>query len=397
MERSRWHTLGLTALCLSGYFLSGSAAILFPTILPSIMRGFHLNTAQVGIVFPANAVGSLIGGLMVGLWSDRVGHRLFICGSAVCLAAGLLLSAFATQWSLFVIGFLVIGIAQGPFSPAINALLLDLHPLRRARTLNLLHGVYSLGATLSPLLVGWVLSATGWRVALEAEAGIWLLLGIVGLGFHYPSVAVPAKAKQFFHWNMPERGLFVRLFAVAFLYNGVAWALLGWIKVFMKQSSVHSGVLVNGNYMISLFYLGLAGGRFSCAGLSERWGYGKTLLICGVGSTLAYPLVAFGSQPGWIAVGMFLSGLFLAGLYPTAIAYGTRLLPALTGMVAGTMSIAMTLGSMLPPWWTGVAAGAWGLHATFVFNFILVVPLIPIALYLRRVEHYEPVEAVAAG
>jgi fucose permease len=141
--------------------------------------------------------------------------------------------------------------------------------------------------------------------------------------------------------------------------------------------------------MLSLFYGAVTLGRFTCAYLTEPLGYGKTLLLCAAGATLTYPLLTFGHHPGWIAAGVFCSGLFLSGLYPTAVAYGTRQFPSLSGTISGSLSVAMTLGSMLPPWWTGVVADARSLPFAIRLNYVLVVVLIAVAWNLERRERKE--------
>src|SRR5262245_33422404 len=116
MERPRRDESVLLVLCLCGYFFIGSLATLFPSIMPAVIRGFGLSLAAVGAIFPASAVGSLIGGMLTGIWSDRVGRKPFFCGGAL-LSGFCLLGAFtARQWPLFVGCFLLLGIAQGALS-----------------------------------------------------------------------------------------------------------------------------------------------------------------------------------------------------------------------------------------------------------------------------------------
>jgi fucose permease len=382
-ERAEQPARGIIGLCLAGYFLIGSVAVLLPSILPLVIQEFDLTLATAGRIFPVMAVGSLIGGMLAGIGSDRFGRRPYLVGSALLVAAGLLLVSFAQSWMLFVGGFLGIGIMQGALSITINALVLDLNARRQGRAVNTLHGLYSLGATISPLLIGWALGvAAGWRLVLLGTSLVWLVLGVVSSGFRYPPLRASEAKTQRFRWNLREHGILLPLFATAFLYNGVAWSLLGWIKVYVQQGGMPPGLLSSG--ILSLFYAALTLGRFACAHLTERLGYGKTLLLCGVGATLAYPLVTFSHYPGRIAAGVFFSGLFLSGLYPTAVAYGTRQFPAHGGAISGSMSAALTLGSMLPPWWTGIVADTRSLSFAIGLNYILVVPLLGIGWYLAQ-------------
>ena len=108
-------------------------------------------------------------------------------------------------------------------------------------------------------------------------------------------------------------------------------------------------------------------------------------MLLGVGITLTYPLVIFGAT--WLVVaGVFLTGLSLSGLFPTALAYGARHYDAQTGALTGTLNVAMTLGAMIPPLWTGVIADLWSFQGALGVNYVLVVPLIFVGLYLGKVE-----------
>src|SRR5579862_2812461 len=100
----------LFILCLCGYLFTGSLATLFPSIMPALIQGFRLKLAVVGLIFPASSVGSLIGAVLTGIWSDRVGRKPFFCGSALLSALSLLCAFGSHRWYLFVGSFLLLGV-----------------------------------------------------------------------------------------------------------------------------------------------------------------------------------------------------------------------------------------------------------------------------------------------
>ncbi|MEZ4635646.1 MAG: hypothetical protein R2873_27915 [Caldilineaceae bacterium] len=107
---------------------------------------------------------------------------------------------------------------------------------------------------------------------------------------------------------------FPALFFIAFVYNGVAVSLLGWIAVIIQQAGGFS--MFFSVSMISVFYVALTVGRFLCAAYAERRGYAFMLLVLSWGITLTYPIVVFGLNSYVIVVGVFLTGLSLSGLFP---------------------------------------------------------------------------------
>lgn len=259
----------------------------------------------------------------------------------------------------------------------------DANRATRARALNTLHGVYGVGAAVSPLLIGYLLaSGLPWRWALGGSGVIWVVYGVVAYWLYREEASAQPRAQtQRLDWQMLRAGPFLALFLIAFAYNGIAWSLLGWIAVFMEQSAGLSTFLSIS--MIAVFYVALTIGRFLCAAYAERIGYAFTLLVLGIGITLTYGLVVFGS-PLVVAVGVFLTGLSLSGLFPTALALGAQHYPEQTGTVSGILSVAMTLGSMIPPLWTGIIAERWSFQVALGVNYIMVLPLVFLALYLGR-------------
>lgn len=390
----------LTILGLIGYLLIGTAAVLIPSVMPLLTQEYvtaGLTLAAISLIFPARSVGSILGNLLAGIGSDVMGRGRLVWLSALFLAAALTFTALAKPWTLFVIGFVLISTAQGSLATGINALIADANREARGKALNLLHGVYGAGAAVSPLLIGALIAqGVAWRWTLGGAGLIWAIYGIAVFLFYSPNreetMREGASAPA---WGMLREGPFLALFLIAFVYNGVAYSLLGWVAVFMQESAGFSAFWSVA--MISVFYVALTIGRFVCAAFAERIGYGTILLVLAVGITLTYPLVVLGLPPWLVVAGVFLTGLSLSGLFPTALAYASRLYPDQTGTATGTLNVAMTLGGMLPPLWTGALAGLWGLQVALGVNYVMAPPLILLALYLGRKEAHPLTVTPATG
>lgn len=377
-----------TYLGLIGYLFIGTAVILVPSVMPSITEEFAatgMTLAAIGLIFPAREIGGLLGNLLSGIGSDVIGRRRFVWLAALLLATALGLAAVMRIWAIFVIAFMLVSAAQASLSTGINAMIADANRAARGRALNTLHAVYGVGAAISPLAIGYLLErGIPWRWALAGAGLIWLLYGFVAwLSYYTEATAEQAGPTRKLDLAMLRRGPFLALFVIAFVYNGVAWSLLGWVALFMQQTAGFSTFFSVS--MISIFYVALTIGRFLCAAYAEKLGYATIFLVLALGITLTYPLVVLGT-PLLVVIGVFLTGLSLSGLFPTALAYGSRLYPEQTGTVTGTLSVAMTLGSMAPPLWTGIIADRWSFQTALGVNYLLVLPLVFIALYLGRNE-----------
>ena len=407
--RNATQAVPVTALGLTGYLFIGTAAVLIPSVMPSITLEYMstgLTLAAIGLIFPARAVGGILGNLLAGVGSDRYGHNKLVWMAALALAASLALAAAARLWLLFIAGFVLVSIAQASLSTSINAMIADANRASRARALNVLHGVYGVGATISPLVIGFILErGAPWRWTLAATGLIWLVYGggalllnrtvwrsLTPTSGHLAtgksgSTAGESKREQGLDWGMLRNVGFLSLFLIAFIYNGVAFSLLGWIAVFMKESVGLSTFYSTST--VAVFYVALTAGRFICAAFAERLGYVKTLLILTTILILTYPLVVFSTDPIPLMVGVFLTGLSLSGLFPTALAYGTRLYPQHSGAVTGMLNVAMTAGAMLPPLWTGLFADIWNFQSALGINYSMAWMLLAVCLFLGRTERRE--------
>ena len=379
----------LNILSLVGYLFIGTAAILIPSVMPVITSEFSsagLTLAAIGLIFPARSIGAILGNLLSGIGSDVLGRWRLVWISAILLAASLALAAITQQWIIFVIGFVLNSAAQSSLSTSINALVADANRGSRARALNQLHAVYGFGAAVSPLVIGYLIDqGLEWRWALGGTGVIWLAYGIATFLLSGDEKRGESRGKaEKLDMGMLRQGPFLALFLVAFAYNGIATALLGWIAIYMQESAGFSTFWAVS--MISVFYVALTIGRVFCAAYAERVGYAMTLLILLIGVTVTYPLIVIGIHPFVAVAGVFLSGLGFSGLFPMALAFGTRHYPEQTGTVTGTLNVAMTLGAMLPPFWTSIIAESWGLRVALTVNCFMLLPLIFLGIYLVRTE-----------
>ena len=421
--------LPVTALGLTGYFFIGTAAVLVPSVMPFITSEYMatgLTLAAIGLIFPARAVGGILGNLVAGVSADRLGYSKLVWIAALALAVSMALVAAAHPWLLFLAGFALISIVQASLSTGINAMVADANRDSRARALNVLHGVYAVGATISPLVIGLILEqGVPWRWTMAATGLIWLVYGggaflfyravhpspppasgpgaaaaadergpdseekktpqgEVKTSFLSSSILDALRAVLSANWGMLRNAGFLSLFLIAFIYNGVAFSLLGWVAVFMQESAGLSTFYSIS--MISVFYVALTAGRFLCAAYAERLGYAATLLILAAGLVLTYPLVVFSSTTAPLVIGIFFTGLTLSGLFPTALAYGSRLYPQQSGAVTGLLNVAMIAGAMLPPLWTGLFSDIWSFQTALGINYSMAFLLLAVCLYLGRLE-----------
>ncbi|MDQ6656380.1 MAG: MFS transporter, partial [Verrucomicrobiota bacterium] len=184
---SRWHWLIVSALGAT-WILDGLEVTLAGSLGGILTRGetLALSDAQVGASATFYLAGAVLGALVFGYGTDRLGRKkLFFITVALYLSATAL-TAFSWNFASYAFFRALTGAGIGGEYAAINSAIDELIPARvRGRVALMINGSYWIGAalgsaaTLVLLNPAWVPVAYGWRLAF----GIGAFLGIVVIIF----------------------------------------------------------------------------------------------------------------------------------------------------------------------------------------------------------------------
>jgi AAHS family 4-hydroxybenzoate transporter-like MFS transporter len=146
---------------------------------PAILRAFHAEKSQLGLVFSVGNVGALIGAYLFGYLNDRFGRRAAALTAILCYTLPALASAFAT--SLEQLGALrfVVGLGVGGIMPTAIAYLVEIAPTRFRVTM-VMCGVlgFTTGIAAIGQVAAWLIPLWGWQAVfmLPAVAGLVLFV-----------------------------------------------------------------------------------------------------------------------------------------------------------------------------------------------------------------------------
>ncbi|MGE5182008.1 MAG: MFS transporter [Acidobacteriota bacterium] len=179
---SRWHRRVIVALGIT-WILDGLEASLIANLAPTLQSShtLGLTAEQVGLTNSAYLVGQVLGALVFGHLTDRLGRKklfLVTLGLYLCATAA---SGFAPTFGVFAAFRLLAGAGIGGEYSAINSAIDELVPARLRGQIDLaINGSYWIGVALGAGLTLVVLDpaivpmALGWRIAF----GLGALLGL---------------------------------------------------------------------------------------------------------------------------------------------------------------------------------------------------------------------------
>ena len=171
-----------------GEFIDGYDLLVMGAAIIFLRREFALTPQAVGLLGASTFVGAIIGLLVFGDLSDRLGRRSIFIVNLFFFVAFALGSAFVTNTTqLFIMRFLV-GVGVGMDIPTSTAYLAEIAPSRQRGVVlgSLLNVMWLLGALTSTLLavplVAWLGNdAWRWMLGLAAIPALLVLLARQGL------------------------------------------------------------------------------------------------------------------------------------------------------------------------------------------------------------------------
>jgi MFS family permease len=172
-----WATLGVTTGAILMTAVDGG---ILPAVLPAIQDEFELNNAQAGLVNSMFFGGLIVGALLFGWLSDRIGtgyRRSWTWNVAMLIGiiGGALTFGLAGSFAAFLLLRIPMGISRGGSEPVNVALVSEWWPKEyRGFAVGVHHTGFPLGQFLTGALIAAVLGFAGWQEA-------FLLIPLLGI------------------------------------------------------------------------------------------------------------------------------------------------------------------------------------------------------------------------
>jgi putative MFS transporter len=387
----------VTALSSCGMFLDGFDLTVIAVALPVLKKQWHIPSTTLGLVSASALIGMLLGALVFGRLTDRLGRKTVYTLDLIAFVVFALLTAVAQNLWQLILFRLLLGIAIGADYPISSSLTAEFAATRsRGRHMALMSMAYGAGAVVA-YLMGIAFAGAGsssWRWMLLVGAGLavvvtiarktipesprWLssqgrgdeaaaiVRNLLGGASDVGQAESPRLEGHGFGELFSRRFLRFTIFVCVF-YFCFAVAFYGvqlYTPTIVGELTGSSTQLAAvGSAMVS--FVGILGMLVGSV-LVEAWGRrpGVILGMCGQGALLAL-LAVLSHAPFASIVVMFAAGLFFANIGPgiMILLYPSELFPtALRGSAVGLSVGASRIGAILGVFVFPDLVDAWGLH-----------------------------------
>lgn len=377
-------------------------------LLPIFAKEFKLDSAALGFLGSVSSIGTMVGGIIAGLITDKFGRKKVIIGSMILWGISGIFLANAWDLNSLMVFRVLLGIGLGAQVPVTIVMLSELVPSRmRAAYITGVYAMMPLGSAVAGLISYFVLPLWGWHwvVVIEAVPAlaallVWKLvpespmwLGVTGryeeadkimsviegkiekaLGEPLPPVqmptAEPSKAKapkmplsEIFSWKYLRSTIMISIWYPLGMAGGTG--LTTWFSTLLVGKGFEITKSIG---IVTLMTLGGAlsvpFSRFLLEKVGRKW----TVVIAGVvlaGSAYLYGAAA--SVTLVVVAGLFYNlclyvavqsnGLYAAELYPTRI----------RGTAIGYANAIGRVGAIFGPIAIGLIMNGYGLTPVFIF------------------------------
>ena len=141
--------------------------------LPLYALSVHISVAQIGLLFGAQGVASIVLRPLMGNISDRFGRKPFIVsGVAVCATVLVAIPYFESFWPLLALST-AFGLGTGMVTPSTTAMIGDM--VKRGdfgAAMGVFGSLWDTGHAAGPLVAGFLIAALGYRIAFLIIAAV---------------------------------------------------------------------------------------------------------------------------------------------------------------------------------------------------------------------------------
>lgn len=353
--------------------------------LPVVVREFAWSYRIIGVLLAGAAAGYFLSTLWAGFVLRRWGVRRILVAGLFLQGAGVVAFGTDPRWLLSLAWMFVYGVGQGMIEVGGNFAVIQLPFSMRGRAMNLVHAAFTLGAVIAPALSGLLLSQDlSWRwIYWSAAAANVVLAFWVSRQCFSSHGGEPPLASTHHRVLAP---FVIGATLVIVLYVGVEVSVSSWVAEYTV--AVFGGSLAMGSWLVSVYWVGILGGRVGVAIAYRGQSHYGVLVVFSSVSVLGFALLLLASSKLALFVSVLVTGLGLSVIYPTVMLLLGDHQSEDQGKDVGIVASGGGLGAFVFPlvtgWLVDTTSLEWGFRFFGLMTILMLGVVSILALYAAR-------------
>ena len=379
----------------------GYDVVIYGATIPFLKESWGISDMVAGSIGSYTTIGTAIGAVLFGLYSDRFGRKRIIILTTLLFSIFTMLSGFAPNAIMFTVCRVIAGFGFGGVMPNIASLISEYAPLKyRAAIISFVFCGYSVGAMGASFMGQALLPEFGWRPVYWIGAIPLLftpfLLKAIPESLDYllknkqhdrivkvvNKIQLSTNATLDFTYQKREQAqkssvsaLFTKKFAVTTIMFWLAcfctfilmYSLNTWLPTLMLQTGYN---LSSSLMFVAVLQIGSIVGTLVLSNFIQKIGFKKVLIPLYLVGALSLALIGFSTNLYVAYFLIFLIGAATVGLQNMSNAFVAAYYPVETRSAALGSTMAFgRLGSILAPTYVAVLLT---MNLQPQFNFIAI-------------------------
>jgi MFS transporter, AAHS family, benzoate transport protein len=379
----------------------GYDVVIYGATIPFLKESWGISDMVAGSIGSYTTIGTAIGAVLFGLYSDRFGRKRIIILTTLLFSIFTMLSGFAPNAIMFTVCRVIAGFGFGGVMPNIASLISEYAPLKyRAAIISFVFCGYSVGAMGASFMGQALLPEFGWRPVYWIGAIPLLftpfLLKAIPESLDYllknkqhdrivkvvNKIQLSTNATLDFTYQKREQAqkspvsaLFTKKFAVTTIMFWLAcfctfilmYSLNTWLPTLMLQAGYN---LSSSLMFVAVLQIGSIVGTLVLSNFIQKLGFKKVLIPLYLVGALSLALIGFSTNLYVAYFLIFLIGAATVGLQNMSNAFVAAYYPVETRSAALGSTMAFgRLGSILAPTYVAVLLT---MNLQPQFNFIAI-------------------------
>ena len=317
LNRIQRHTF---LACFLGWSLDALDFFLLTFVLVPISREFGRSIPEVAFAITLTLMARPLGAFLFGLLGDKFGRRIPLMIDIVFYSLMELLTAFAPNFTVFLVLRVLFGIGMGgEWGLGASLAMESLPTATRGLFSGILQQGYAVGYLLAALVYWMVFPHFGWRGLFIAGALPALL--VIYIRAHVPESPVWQRDRSQRKHASVRLSVLLRQHGLLFVYSALLMTAFNYMShgtqdLYPTYLEEQRGFGVNAKSIISIVYAtGAICGGTVLGFWSQKWGRRRVIILSAVCGMLLIPLWIFAPSTGLLIVGGFLIQFMVQGAW----------------------------------------------------------------------------------